>query len=224
MAKPCPKTTNKQPMKTYKQFSLALLLFAATSPLTAQQTVPNVSISMMPDSGHIMLLAASDTSAKTKLLLSQLKQQQIAGFQYTITKSTPKQPNPTATSPTATNTTTGAISEGKNDLLNKLLIGMLLGMAGQLIRVIVGIKKKNDANEAHDPQRLLISLLIGAVIGAVAGVLVIVDDPMKELSQKTTLMAIIAAGYAGADFIEGFIQKNPPRANPPAPAPPVPSR
>jgi hypothetical protein len=209
-------------MKTYKQLSVLLFLLSITFSLPAQLNNPEseaqTTISLVPDSGHLLLLSPSDTSAKTKQLLAQLKLEKIPAFQYTVTKYASAQPkDKTIEKTTPSPAAPVSSSEQKGDLLTKLFIGMLLGMIGQSMRVIVGMKKKNDTAEPHDPQRLFMSLLIGLVVGAVAGVLVIVDDPSKELQEKATLLAIIAAGYAGSDFIEGFIQKT----NPAPPAPPA---
>jgi hypothetical protein len=91
-----------------------------------------------------------------------------------------------------------------------LLIGVILGIGGQIARSAVGIKKKMDAaNETEDNsrwvwfsmQKLLVSLLLGAASGAFACIIM-----WGEVIDKKFLIACIAAGYAGADFIEGFVQ------------------
>jgi hypothetical protein len=90
--------------------------------------------------------------------------------------------------------------------LGILIAGIILGALGQGARTIVGFKKLNDATDAQsaavDGWRLLISFGIGGVAGALAAVNVL---PLAETISKEQLLGIAAAGYAGADFIEGFI-------------------
>jgi hypothetical protein len=84
-------------------------------------------------------------------------------------------------------------------------------MAGQVIRVLVGIKKdKADAVAKGVPfvfnnHEMLFSLLIAVIVGGIAGVLAGVNS-MGNLNSidKSTVFAFIAAGYAGTDLIEGF--------------------
>lgn len=104
--------------------------------------------------------------------------------------------------------TTPAAEPDPGNLLIRLLIGAFLGMMGQGMRIIVGIRKQNKYGSDFKSSRLLISLLFGLIVGAIAGALVIVNDPTKELGTKTAMLAVIAAGYAGADFIEGFLGNN----------------
>ena len=96
-----------------------------------------------------------------------------------------------------------------------LILGGILGMIGQGIRVVAGLKKVNDQASAEGKSfnmlfqgsALGLSLLIGfiagtlAIIGVTGGATV--GNPSKEL-----IITIIGAGYAGTDFIEGFIKKN----------------
>jgi hypothetical protein len=97
-----------------------------------------------------------------------------------------------------------------------ILLGAILGMVGQGIRVIVGIKKVGDEavktgtaqKELIQTQQLALSLFIAFAIGAIAGVLAAVGSTNVEFN-NSTIIAFIAAGYAGTDFIEGFIRKNP---------------
>jgi hypothetical protein len=62
------------------------------------------------------------------------------------------------------------------------------------------------------PAELLTSLLIATVIGAIAGVLAGISLVEAEtgIDQKT-MLTIAAAGYAGTDFIEGFMKSNMPK-------------
>ena len=90
------------------------------------------------------------------------------------------------------------------------LVGAVAGMLGQGARIIVGLKKTADAAASSqstmadlvEPSRLFVSLLIGAIAGALCAVGLNTDT----FSQQNVL-AIAAAGYAGADFVEGFMRR-----------------
>jgi len=96
----------------------------------------------------------------------------------------------------------------------QLLLGGLLGTTGQAIRVVVGLKKLNDKaqregltfGEAFSPSTLALSLLIGFVAGAL-GVLSLNLD-LRASIERQHVMMLLGIGYAGADFIEGFVRKN----------------
>lgn len=102
------------------------------------------------------------------------------------------------------------------NMLIMILLGAILGAAGQGIRVIVGMKKVYDkaGAENKDPKELveykqmLFSLFIGFGVGAIAGVLAAVSMTDMQFS-KSLIIAFLTAGYAGTDFIEGFMKKNP---------------
>lgn len=82
-------------------------------------------------------------------------------------------------------------------------LGLLCGMAGQGMRVVVGFKKKAEKRmeEWFDVRVLGTSLLIGAVAGFL-GAVSLLDSPIN----KQTLITLITIGYAGTDFIEGFVR------------------
>ncbi|MGL5892254.1 MAG: hypothetical protein ACRC3B_20345 [Bacteroidia bacterium] len=101
-----------------------------------------------------------------------------------------------------------AKTETTGELLAKLLLGILIGAAGQGIRVVAGIKKLSQTGESFDSRQILASFLPAVIIGAVCGLLVIVDDPAKNFHDRTSLITILVAGYAGSDFIEAFIKKH----------------
>ncbi len=84
-------------------------------------------------------------------------------------------------------------------------LGFLLGVVGQGARVIVGLKKNYDrgTKDWFDARLLVTSLVIGGIAGAI-GSIALFD---KEI-EKQTLFTIVATGYAGADFIEGFMRKS----------------
>lgn len=96
-------------------------------------------------------------------------------------------------------------------------LGCLLGALGQGIRAIVGLKKMSDGTSGSgksvgdviDGGRLLTSLLIGAIAGALAAIgLVGVDGSSGHvIVTAAQVSALIGAGYAGADFIEGFMNR-----------------
>lgn len=100
------------------------------------------------------------------------------------------------------------------DILSQILLGSVAGMFGQGIRVIIGLKKLADEagssgqslRETLDVSRLIISLLIGAIAGGV-GVLTISNFNPIDAVTGQLFFSLIGIGYAGTDFIEGFIQK-----------------
>lgn len=89
-----------------------------------------------------------------------------------------------------------------------IVLGVVLGIAGQAARVVVGLKKSyekssedrscNSFKEQLDKGRLLTSLLIGAAAGPLGAVLM-----YGAQINKQTLVALVGIGYAGTDFIEG---------------------
>ncbi|MFC0184207.1 hypothetical protein SAMN04515674_102261 [Pseudarcicella hirudinis] len=111
------------------------------------------------------------------------------------------------------------------DVINNIVAGGLLGILGQGIRVIVGLKKANDAaqstaqaqslagdktassrqvfNDNFDTKRFVLSLFIGFVAGALAIMFSVTGSQLNQQAILTTL----AAGYAGTDFIEGLLNK-----------------
>ena len=105
----------------------------------------------------------------------------------------------------------------------QFLLGGVLGALGQAIRVVVGLKKLNDAalregrsfREVFSASTLAMSLLIGFVAGAL-GVLSLVANLQANI-ERQQVMLLIGIGYAGADFIEGFVRKNLPAATTGAP-------
>lgn len=103
-----------------------------------------------------------------------------------------------------------------------LAFAAMIGAGGQGARVIVGIKKLNDAASTSDggsvtdmlvASKLFVSLAIGAIAGAIAAATTLV--PGASLTGQH-IAGIAAAGYAGADFIEGFMTRA--NAAPGAPA------
>src|SRR5208282_2167029 len=95
-----------------------------------------------------------------------------------------------------------------------LLLGGLLGVLGQGVRTIVGLKKIADQAETQNvgqydlflAGRLFVSLFIGFIAGAAAAFFTINVSDQMQLTGNT-LTGIAMAGYAGADFIEGIASR-----------------
>ena len=93
-----------------------------------------------------------------------------------------------------------------------LALGLLMGSIGQGVRIVVGLKKANEKaasagkalHEVFEPSTLLVSLLIGAIAGALAAVTTMTSDGSVS---ATSLMGVSAAGYSGADFVEGIMNR-----------------
>lgn len=106
------------------------------------------------------------------------------------------------------------------DWINLLLLGGMLGALGQGVRAVMGLKKVNDQavlegremKDLVEASTLIISLVIGFIAGALA--IVGIADPAKPMiPDKELVITLLGAGYAGTDFIEGFIKKYLPAAN-----------
>ena len=97
-----------------------------------------------------------------------------------------------------------------------LAFGAFVGAGGQGTRMIVGLKKLSDAASAASetrsaadliiPSQLLVSLAIGAIAGGIAAVSTIIPASDLKISGEE-VAGLAAAGYAGADFIEGFMSR-----------------
>jgi hypothetical protein len=89
----------------------------------------------------------------------------------------------------------------------------MLGAFGQVIRAVAGLKKAQEGSSGgaagfsatFEWPVFLVSLVIGFTAGALASL--VASYPAKL--DATFLLTFIAAGYAGADFIEAFIRKQP---------------
>jgi hypothetical protein len=97
-------------------------------------------------------------------------------------------------------------------MLPHLLLGALLGGVGQMIRALVGMKKLYEQAQASnqsighvfEPVRFFISLAIGATAGLLAD-LAFVESGAADLPREAPLL-LVGAGYAGTDFLEGFLR------------------
>lgn len=99
------------------------------------------------------------------------------------------------------------------NIIEIIFTGGLLGILGQGIRVVVGVKKTKDENaiKPTDLQTpisnatIIYSIFIGFVAGALS---LLIDNPSPDGKLSTeVIMLIITAGYSGADFIEGIFGK-----------------
>jgi hypothetical protein len=104
--------------------------------------------------------------------------------------------------------------QSPTDMLVLIILGAILGMVGQGLRVLVGLKKMQDVasttgktnDQLYQVSRVIMSLMIACAIGAVAGVIAAMSKLDANID-KSVLVAFITAGYAGTDFIEGFLRK-----------------
>ena len=125
------------------------------------------------------------------------------------------------------------------DVIQALLLCGLLGVLGQGVRAIVGLKNAGSLNSTTPGEQavfslayLALSLMIGFIAGALAGIAlnletIITVDP----SNWKLLVGIAGSGYIGADFIENAMSvvipgTKPTQAKAPSPtiaAPPIPT-
>ncbi len=90
------------------------------------------------------------------------------------------------------------------ETLSFIILGCLLGIVGQFARALRGFKRNHMKKQAwFDKKRFITSMLIGMVAGALASIALLGQD-----IDRTLLISLVAAGYAGTDFIEGFFRKH----------------
>jgi hypothetical protein len=103
-----------------------------------------------------------------------------------------------------------------------LLLGVVLGMVGQGVRVVVGIKKELDQVPSgtpwstwFQPGQLITTFVISMAVGAIAGVLAMLSAPSFGATiTRGFMVGIIGAGYSGTDFIEGIMTNATPSVKP----------
>ena len=61
-------------------------------------------------------------------------------------------------------------------------------------------------DDLYEQARLVMSLLISLLIGVIAGIIAALSN-LEKVLDKSVIIAFIAAGYVGTDFIEGFLRK-----------------
>lgn len=93
--------------------------------------------------------------------------------------------------------------------LSALVLCGVAGMVGQGIRAIVGLRKAGylqieagDSKQNFSASYLMVTLMIGFIAGSLSGLTMGLDTFAGKFSSES-LMAVVAAGYAGVDFIEG---------------------
>jgi len=92
-----------------------------------------------------------------------------------------------------------------------LLLGGGFGIVGQVLRAFVGWIKNvgrasrpaGGAREAFSASRLFVTLFIGFIAGSMA-TLLSNDIINPTVLSGTAKLCLVAAGYAGTDFIEGI--------------------
>ena len=105
------------------------------------------------------------------------------------------------------------MSNNSTVVLQTLLLGELMGMVGQGIRAVAGLKKLSDdaqskgvsSQDLFITSRLVFSLLVGFIAGIIAAISIGLNKLIDiDLGNLSTLFGIAAAGYAGTDFIEAM--------------------
>jgi hypothetical protein len=103
--------------------------------------------------------------------------------------------------------------------LAMLILCGVLGAVGQGIRAAVGLKSTATL-QAQDPSLqsefdtayFLLSLMIGFIAGVLAGIVILINGlAQPDKIDPKTLLAVIAAGYTGTDFIENMFTNLLPR-------------
>lgn len=94
--------------------------------------------------------------------------------------------------------------------LAALLVCGVLGMLGQGVRAVAGLKNANSQGSTTPDQQsgfnaayLVMSLMIGFIAGILAGFLVGLEKFVTlDLAHPSLLLGIAGSGYVGADFVE----------------------
>jgi predicted chitinase len=95
-------------------------------------------------------------------------------------------------------------------ILLALLLCGLLGVLGQGVRAIVGLKNAGSLNSTTPSEQvefslayLVLSLMIGFIAGVLAGIALNLEDIITvDPSNWKLMLGIAGSGYIGADFIE----------------------
>jgi len=91
------------------------------------------------------------------------------------------------------------------DFISMFLAGGLLGFAGQVIRMFIGIAKSNARGQDISISRLIGSLIIGLTSGGI-GIFTLSKWQENYLLTEEHFFILLSIGYAGTDFLEGFFR------------------
>jgi hypothetical protein len=99
--------------------------------------------------------------------------------------------------------------------LEFLVLGGLMGLLGQGARTVVGLKAMSDdakaldlnPNDLFESARLLSSLMLGFLVGLAAALAYYLSNDAIGTPGAHVLLGFVASGYAGTDFLEGFISQ-----------------
>ncbi len=97
--------------------------------------------------------------------------------------------------------------------------GALFGLIGQLIRTALGFRKLHreapgNFRNTLNISQLMISLLLGTLAGVMSAI-ILLNIPGNEdlrsfrsggMISASFIVSVIAAGYAGGDFLEGIVK------------------
>ena len=102
--------------------------------------------------------------------------------------------------------------------------GALFGLIGQALRTAMGLRKLHQEqattpggfDAAFSTKQIVISLLLGGLAGIMAAITLLGVPGNADLEAYKTggaisasfITSIIAAGYAGGDFLEGIIKSH----------------
>lgn len=86
------------------------------------------------------------------------------------------------------------------DWLALMALGSTMGMMGQAIRTLIGLKNSGGL-ATFDFKLAAVNMFYGSVSGCLATLFIQTTNPTSA-----TLLALVSAGYAGTDFIEGVMK------------------
>lgn len=107
--------------------------------------------------------------------------------------------------------------EAALEMLVGVTLAVVLGMFGQGVRVVAGLKKQADESAAQGHRlaqdfngvRLGLTLAMGAIAGVAAFLgFWLGDRSAIDVRNAAYVFGIVSAGYAGADFVEAFVKKH----------------
>lgn len=103
------------------------------------------------------------------------------------------------------------------EFLQSIGLAAAFGFFGQSLRAAVGLKKQADeeaaagkpAFENFSVARFVLSLVLGMLAGEASWLALyfLTSPEAADMSKGAAVFAVIAAGYAGADSIEGLAKR-----------------